>query len=106
MTNEQNGSASAPLGSPQRLEMVEHGLAGVDPRSLDALMAEDVGKLTEEEFLRVIAELRKARATWQTNEAAREAKPRGAAAGPKPAKAPKGAKGTVDINLGELFGEE
>lgn len=87
---------------PPSLEQIESPLAGVNPRSLDALMAEDVGKLSEGEFDRIILELRKQRAGWIENEKLKDAK------GPKAPRAAKGPKapGTVSVDLNDLFGED
>lgn len=89
-----------PLEGAAALAAVESPLAGVNPRSLDALMAEDPAKLSEGEFDQIIAKMRALRVEWLKSEAAKADKPPRAAAGAKP----KAAKGTVNINLDDLLG--
>lgn len=86
------------------LASIESPLAGVNPRSLDALMAEDVAKLSDPEFDRICLELRRQRQVWEANdqakakqiEAGAAAKAKGAARAPK-------TKGTIVVNLEDIL---
>lgn len=96
-------TAQPPELSPaDRLASVVSPLAGVNPRSLDAIMAEDVAKLSEGEFDQVIEHMRGLRKTWAENES-KKASAEGAAPKAKAGAKPKVARGTVKIDLSELF---
>lgn len=102
MSKEAAEGSAAQGGS---FEGVKSPLGGVNPRSLDALMAEDVAKLSDAEFDNVCIELRRQRQVWESNEQGKaaqakagvEAKTKGALRAPK-------SKGTVSINLDDLLG--
>lgn len=94
-----------PLEGAEAMEAVVSPLAGVNPRSLDALMSEDVAKLQEPEFDQVIDAMRKMRQAYVESEARKDeakatAPPGARSSGPK---TPKASKGTVNINLDELL---
>lgn len=105
MTNEMKSSPELPLpaapmvnNGQEAIRAVVSPLAGVDPRSLDALMAEDVELLTNVDVDRIVEELRAQRAAWARNEEATALKK---AAGPR-AKSPR-VKGTItDLDLTDL----
>lgn len=65
----------------------------VDPRSLDALMAEDVERLTDPDVDRIVSELRRQREIWARNEAAQQAKPKGRAGA---------SKGNISVDLNDI----
>lgn len=115
MTNFSNGSLPKPAGPRQTLatpetasdapqapslEQIKSPLAGVDPRSLDAVMSMDVESMSESDVERVCQELRRMRQVWADNEARSAA----SALLPKPT-GPRGkskAKGTATPDLKDL----
>lgn len=105
MTSQSSSPAEiSPRTRPDGFESVKTPLSGVNPRSLDALMAEDVAKLSDGEFDQICLELRRQRAVWEQNEAGKArqeaagqaAKAAGAKRAPRP-------KGTVDISLEDIL---
>lgn len=89
---------SEPSEGAKALASIESPLAGVNPRSLDALMAEDPAKLAPGEFDQIISAMRKLREGWIASEQKKDAE------GPKAASTrPRAAKGTVNISLDDLL---
>lgn len=99
---EKSPQAQSPLLGTEALAAVESPLAGVNPRSLDALMAEDVAKLSEPEFDQVVLAMRKLRKAWAENEGVKAAAEAAGVKAPRQARA-KGPK--VSVNLNDLFGD-
>jgi hypothetical protein len=95
---------SYPLGT-EALASIESPLAGVNPRSLDALMAEDPAKLQDADFDQVISAMRALRAGWQANEQKKDLEGPKPKAAPRAKAAPRSTTGKVSINLDELFKE-
>lgn len=106
MSQEQSGkpesAGEVPLGT-EAVAATASPLAGVNPRSLDALMAEDPAKLQDADFDRIIEAQRALRRTWAENEAKKEAKP---PADPNAPKAPRARGPKVSIDLDTLFAEK
>lgn len=98
------GAAAPPLGSAERMASVKSPLSGLDPRSLDAIMQEDITRISDQEFDRVIAELRAKRKVFMANEAAADAAgaTRRGAGKPAAPKGPKAPKGSVNITMDDL----
>lgn len=92
MTEEQS---SSPAKGQEAIASITSPLAGVNPRSLDALMAEDVELLSDRDVDQIVAELQRQRAGWAASEALNQAKPRRGSA-----KASSGPK--VAVSLEEL----
>lgn len=91
-----------PILDTEALAAIESPLAGVNPRSLDALMAEDVAKLSEPEFEQVVTAMRRLRAEWAQNEGRKAAAEDSGQPTPPRTRA-KRTPGTININLDELF---
>lgn len=86
-----------PEGAGQEeIRKIENPLAGVNPKSLDAIMAEDVELISDQDVDRIVEEHQRARALWAQNEAEAQAKPKGT-------RGTSTTKGTVTkINLDDL----
>lgn len=91
-----------PILGTEALASIESPLAGVNPRSLDALMAEDVAKLSEPEFEQVVTAMRRLRAEWAANEGRKAAAEDAGLPVPLRTRA-KRTPGTVNIDLKDLF---
>ena len=98
----EQGDKPYPLGT-EALASIESPLAGVSPRSLDALMAEDPAKLSEADFDSVISAMRALRAGWQANEAKKDAEGPKPKAAPRAKAAPRSTTGKINIDLDTLF---
>jgi len=86
------GSSQQPGKDQSEIRKITSPLLGVDPRSLDALMSEDVELLSDQDVDRIVAELQRQRAIWAQSEALAQAKPKRSAA----------SKGTLNVDLGDL----
>lgn len=93
--------AKPPVDGAEAMASIISPLAGVNPRSLDALMAEDVAKLTDGEFDQIITEQRRLRRVWSENESKKASLAESGEAKPPRTRTPS-AKGTVNINLDDL----
>lgn len=72
MSNEMkspDSQPSIPKGQDE-IQKIASPLSGVDPRSLDAIMASDVELLSDGEIDMIVAELQSKRKIWAENEAA------------------------------------
>lgn len=98
MTQDEPAKPTHAIGT-EAMATIISPLAGVNPRSLDALMAEDPAKLSEGEFDQIIAEMRKMRKIWAENESKKDSAEAKAPKAPKP---PRG-KGTLSIDLDDLL---
>lgn len=77
----------------EEIRKIVNPLLSVDPRSLDALMAEDVELLKDEDADRIVAELQRQRAQWMQNEAIAAAKPKRGA---------RGSSEKISVNLDDI----
>lgn len=93
MTN--NSESSGISRGQEAIREIKSPLAGVDSRSLDALMAEDVEALADADVDRIVAELRRVRAEWEKSEVIKQNAPKGRAKADPQAKAA-AAKLTLD----------